>query len=84
MAIDNVVKKYHIPLREAKGIEAFVIPGRWTVTLKNFFGVNTYSSDPLGILKPDEVVFRSSVPLTDPDTGRTVYNLIGTVLVWVL
>ncbi|KAK7043741.1 hypothetical protein VNI00_008353 [Paramarasmius palmivorus] len=63
-ALQEVVKKCHIPLPEGSAFSKLLV-----------------IADPLGILGPEEVYFRSSQGFVNPETGTPYSVLIGKLLI---
>ncbi|KAJ3730892.1 RNA dependent RNA polymerase-domain-containing protein [Lentinula guzmanii] len=64
--VQGAIDKCNIPLPEGSSATAFVIPGEY---------------HPLGVLQENEIYYRSSTPIRDPNTQTLFHVITGEVLV---
>jgi RNA-dependent RNA polymerase len=75
----SYIKEYHIIVPHAA--EAFIVPGKILAASIDRIHLLTSSLDPLGLLKPGEIHFKSSVDLKDGCLYLNPKNVTGDVLV---
>jgi RNA-dependent RNA polymerase len=78
--LDSYIKSYHIP--NPQSCEAFIVPG---MPVFEFYFVNLpadrHPSDPFGMLAENEIYFRASQNIKDPQADCNPELLTGPVLV---